>query len=43
MCVLKGTHSLIESGGALTSLVDLRRVVGKGARVGDSKGSGWGV
>ena len=43
MCVLEGTHSLIESGGALTSLVDLHRAVGERARIRDGKGSSWGV
>ena len=43
MCMLEGMHSLIKGRGALTSLVDLCRVVSKGARVGDGKGSSWGV
>ena len=43
MCVFEGMHSLIESGRVLMSLVDLRRVVGKGARVRDSEGSGQGI
>ena len=41
MCVLEGMHSLIEGRGALMSLIDLHRVVGKGVRVRDSKRGRW--
>ena len=43
MCVLKGMHSLIKGRGALTSLVDLCRVVGEGVSVGNSERSSQGV
>ena len=43
MHVLESMHSLIEGRGALTSLVDLCRVVSEGARVGGGKGGRQGV